>query len=53
MAGAKRIEGLPKAAELDERVARYLAAFGLEDEAARNRTAGIRSMRAARLPVVA
>ena len=38
----RRIE----AATLDERVARYLAAFGLEAEAAR--TAGARSMREAR-----
>jgi len=38
---------------LEERVARYLAVFGLEEEAARNRAEGVRSMRAARLRVVA
>lgn len=37
---------------LDGRVERYLAAFGLEGEAARNRSAGAVSMRAARLPVL-
>jgi uncharacterized protein len=38
---------------LDERVANYLAAFEMADEAARNRALGITSMRKARLPVVA
>ena len=38
---------------LDERVANYLAVFGFEEEAARNRAAGMTSMRRARLKVVA
>lgn len=38
---------------LEERVQNYLAAFGLQEEAARNREAGLHSMREARrLPIV-
>lgn len=38
---------------LDERVAKYLAIFGLTEEAARVRAAGVTSMREARrLPIV-
>jgi uncharacterized protein len=42
-----------EAPSLDERVARYLAAFELETEAARTRSEGATSMRAARkLPLL-
>jgi Fe-S-cluster containining protein len=45
---ADEVCGMIEAPTLEERVQKYLALFGVEDEAARNRELGCRSMAAAR-----